>query len=72
MEQRLISANNRQAFIRHVYQSIGMKTTACKKLLKGIVVNDNQAAEAFSSEFSSNFTRLKKTTVTETQLQSGS
>ena len=37
-----------------------------------IPVNDNQVAEAFSSEFSSNFTRLTKTTVTEAQLQSGS
>ena len=33
MEQRLIFANNRQAFFRHVYQIIGMKTTACKILL---------------------------------------
>ena len=49
-----------------------MKTTACKILLKGIPVNDNQAAEAFSCEFSSNFTRLTKTTVIEAQLQYGS
>ena len=35
-------------------------------------MNNNQADEAFSSEFSSNFTRLTKTTVTEAQLQSSS
>ena len=72
MKKRLIFAINRLAFFRHVYKSIGMKTAACKILLKGIPVNDNQAAEAFKSEFSSNFTRLTKTTVTETQLHSGS
>ena len=35
-------------------------------------MNGNQAAEAFNSEFSSNFTRLTKKTVTEAQLQSSS
>ena len=72
MKQRLIFANNRQTSFRHEYQSIGIKTTVCKILFKGIPVNDNQADEAFSSEFSSNFTRLTKITVTEAQLQSGS